>query len=117
MSKLIARPISALRQGAPTMPPENAAPPPEDRPKAKIYTRDTVDVSELKRRAVEVLGVVPFQWQLDAAVAILCGEDLILDVGTGSGKSLCFVLALLFCPTDVALTVMPLTALMLDQVI
>ncbi|KAF7305411.1 hypothetical protein HMN09_00793500 [Mycena chlorophos] len=97
------------------MPLANAPPPPEARPKAKIYPRETIDVTELKRRAVEVLGVVPFQWQLDAAVAILCGEDVILDVGTGSGKSLCFVLALLFSTTDVAITVMPLTALMLEQ--
>jgi superfamily II DNA helicase RecQ len=41
------------------------------------------------------------KWQLDASQAILCGQDVIVDVGTGSGKTLCFSLPLLLdehCP-------------------
>lgn len=63
--------------------------------KVKVYTVNSVGVAELRRRAFEVLGVEYGQWQPDAAsaVALSCGEDVILDVGTGSGKSLCFVLS------------------------
>ncbi|KAF7292214.1 DEAD domain-containing protein [Mycena indigotica] len=99
----------------PETPPLDPAATPTASPKLKRYTHDSVDVAELKNMAEEILGVTPFQWQLDAAVAILCGENLILDVGTGCGKSLCFILALLFDQRDIAITVMPLTALMLDQ--
>ncbi|KAJ7054577.1 hypothetical protein C8F01DRAFT_934789, partial [Mycena amicta] len=70
----------------------------------------------LTKLSEQVLGKSPFKWQLDAAVAILCGENLILDVGTGCGKSLCFVLPLLLDENDIGISVMPLTALMLDQV-
>jgi len=38
-----------------------------------------------------------------------------LDIGTGSGKTLCFTLPLLLNNSDIALTVSPLTALMIDQ--
>jgi len=58
----------------------------------------------------------PFQWQLEIAAAVLCGEDVIIDVGTGSGKTLCFALPLLLHETDIVLVVSPLTALMIDQV-
>ncbi|KAJ7061084.1 hypothetical protein C8F01DRAFT_158262 [Mycena amicta] len=92
---------------------EKAPPPP---PQLKTYTPETVDLSRLKKLSEDILGKTPFQWQLDAAVAILCGENLILDVGTGCGKSLCFVLPLLLDESDIAISVMPLTALMLDQV-
>ncbi|KAJ7061274.1 P-loop containing nucleoside triphosphate hydrolase protein [Mycena amicta] len=91
---------------------QQPAPPP---PQLRRYTRDTVDTSKLKQLSEEVLGMTPFQWQLDAAVEILCGENLILDVGTGCGKSLCFVLPLLLDTNDIGISVMPLTALMLDQ--
>ncbi|KAJ7064173.1 hypothetical protein C8F01DRAFT_39962 [Mycena amicta] len=92
---------------------EKAPPPP---PRLKTYTPETVDLTRLKKLSEDILGKTPFQWQLDAAVAILCGENLILDVGTGCGKSLCFVLPLLLDESDIAISVMPLTVLMLDQV-
>jgi superfamily II DNA helicase RecQ len=40
---------------------------------------------------------------------------VVLDVGTGSGKTLCFSLPLLN-EKDISITVSPLTALMIDQV-
>jgi superfamily II DNA helicase RecQ len=46
----------------------------------------------------------------------LCGEDVIVDVGTGCRKSLSFSIPLILHETDVALRVSPLTALMIDQV-
>jgi ATP-dependent helicase YprA (DUF1998 family) len=53
--------------------------------------------------------------QLEAAQAVLYGGDVVLDVGTGSGKTLCFTLPLLLNNSDIALTISPLTALMIDQ--
>ncbi|TDL13145.1 P-loop containing nucleoside triphosphate hydrolase protein, partial [Rickenella mellea] len=66
--------------------------------------------------AEQILGKKPFKWQLRIAEAILRGKDVVLDVGTGSGKSLCFSLAVLLGKNDVALIVTPLSALMIDQV-
>ena len=61
-------------------------------------------------------GKVTSTCELDTALAILCGEDVIVDVGTGSGKTLCFSLPLLLDEKDINIIVSPLTALMVDQV-
>lgn len=84
--------------------------------KVKIYTEAEVNLAALAQKAEDVLGKRPFQWQLDAALAILCGKDVIINVGTGCGKTLCFSLALLLSETDMALTICPLSALMIEQV-
>jgi len=84
--------------------------------KAVQYQPDEVNLQELSDAAHTILGRRPFRWQLEATEAILRGEDVILDVGTGSGKSLCFTLPLLLDKNDVSITVSPLTALMKDQV-
>ncbi|KAJ7198190.1 P-loop containing nucleoside triphosphate hydrolase protein [Mycena pura] len=43
------------------------------------------------------------------------GHDIILDVGTGSGKSMCYDLPVMPHKEDIVLVVSPLTALMLEQ--
>ena len=73
----------------------------------------------LEARAQEQLNSTPFKWQLTSNKIIAQGEDLIIDVGTGCGKSLCYQLATLLDPernSDIVLVVSPLSALMLDQV-
>ncbi|KAF6748290.1 hypothetical protein DFP72DRAFT_756320, partial [Ephemerocybe angulata] len=60
-------------------------------------------------------GRKPFQWQLKAASYLLCGEDVILNVGTGCGKTLVFQLPLLLDASDISLIVSPLSALMIEQ--
>jgi ATP-dependent helicase YprA (DUF1998 family) len=84
--------------------------------KVKQYTAEELDLGLISDKAYERLGKRPFRWQLEAAAAILCGKDVVLDVGTGSGKTLCFSLPLLLNEKDVSLTISPLTALMIDQV-
>ena len=84
--------------------------------KVKQYTPEELDLHVISDKSYEKLGKRPFQWQLEAAVAVLCGKDAVLDVGTGSGKTLCFSLPLLLDERDVSLTISPLTALMIDQV-
>lgn len=87
--------------------------------KVHTYTEDELDdniLDELEERAEVVLGVEPFPWQMKVAAAILKGKDVIVDVGTGCGKSACFLLPLLLHDTDIVLVVSPLSALMIDQV-
>ena len=54
--------------------------------KVKQYQDHEVDFSVLSDRAFEVFGKRPFRWQLEAAQAILCGRDVVLDV-VGSAAS------------------------------
>ena len=84
--------------------------------KCKQYSASEVDLEYISILALEELGQRPFRWQLETTMAILTGNDVVLDVGTGCGKSLCFSLPLLLNKTDISLTVSPLTALMIDQV-
>ncbi|KAJ7858945.1 hypothetical protein B0H14DRAFT_2747781 [Mycena olivaceomarginata] len=74
----------------------------------KVYKPISLDI--LIARADEILGTKPFTFQLEAAAAVLRGEDIIIDVGTGCGKTLCFTLPLLLDATDISLIVSPLTA-------
>ena len=74
-----------------------------------IYKPEELDHKHLTTRVKEVLGKVTFAWQIEIGAADLCGEDVIVDVGTGCGKSLLF-------STPLLLRVTPLTAIMIDQV-
>jgi ATP-dependent helicase YprA (DUF1998 family) len=84
--------------------------------KCQQYSPSEINLESISNLAFEELGQRPFRWQLEATAAILTGNDVVLDVGTGCGKSLCFSLPLLFSQSDISLTVSPLTALMIDQV-
>ncbi|KAG1871597.1 hypothetical protein F4604DRAFT_1582957 [Suillus subluteus] len=76
-----------------------------------------VDLDDLTHHAEESLGRKPFTWQLEAAATVLKGYDVVLDVGTGSGKTICFYLPLLIDETEsIGMVVSPLMALMIDQV-
>jgi hypothetical protein len=44
----------------------------------------SITPAHLRERALEIIGKLPFEWQLDGAIHILNGDDLILDVGTGN---------------------------------
>ena len=84
--------------------------------KVCIFNASEVDMEILAERALAVLHQKPFPWQLEIAEAILQGEDVIIDVGTGSGKTLCFTLPLLTNETDMVIFVSLLMALMVYQV-
>jgi superfamily II DNA helicase RecQ len=83
--------------------------------KVKQYQDHEVNLAVPSDRAFEVYGKQPFRWQLKVAQAILCGWDVVLDIGTGSGKAFCFTLPLFLNNDDISLTVSPLTALMINQ--
>ncbi|KAF4621728.1 hypothetical protein D9613_012177 [Agrocybe pediades] len=83
--------------------------------KIRHFREDSVELAAISTKAVEILGKHPFDWQLQAAKAIYCGQDVVLDAGTGFGKTLCFSLPLLLDENDLALTISPLSALMIEQ--
>ena len=91
----------------------------------QIDLRDRVDVgrlspadSERELRLVmqRVWGYSEFlPLQLEAMQSVLSGQDALVVMPTGGGKSLCFQAPAL-CRTGLALIVSPLIALMKDQV-
>jgi hypothetical protein len=55
------------------------------------------------------------EWQVAAAAEILCGRDTYVVTATGTGKTMCFLLALFARPGSI-IVISPLLALMDDQV-
>ena len=58
-----------------------------------FYKPGEVNKPSLKSLVRQTFGCEPFDWQIATAIAVLEGRDVILDVGTGSGKTLDFSLA------------------------
>ena len=105
------------------MPPHRASKKPEQSEQpAKVfkpvqkYKEEEIDMAKLSSLVQTILQQKPFDWQLEIAVAVLRGEDVIVDVGTGSGKTMCFTLPTLLDEKETSLVISPLTVLMVDQV-
>ena len=62
-------------------------------------------------------GHKPYEWQLDTAEALLLGLDSMVIAGTGAGKTLPFVMPLLYNKASRIIIISPLKALQRDQVI
>ncbi|KAG1785008.1 uncharacterized protein HD556DRAFT_1189123, partial [Suillus plorans] len=60
-------------------------------------------------------GKVPYTWQLEVSEALLLGLDCSVIAGTGTGKTMPFVLPLLAQPNKHVLIISPLDALEADQ--
>jgi ATP-dependent helicase YprA (DUF1998 family) len=58
----------------------------------------------------------PHEWQIDVAEALLLGIDSVVIAGTGSGKTIPFMLPLLLHPDKMVLVISPLKVLQRDQV-
>ena len=74
-------------------------------------TRSTITKS-FKARS----GKTPYDWQLDVTEAILLGLDSTVIAGTGSGKTIPFMLPLLAHPEKITIIISPLKVLQRDQV-
>ncbi|KAF8803590.1 hypothetical protein BYT27DRAFT_7109423 [Phlegmacium glaucopus] len=61
--------------------------------------------------------LVPRQFQLEATIAIMEGRDSVIDVGTGSGKTICSILPCLLDPKGLSIVITPLKCLQAVQVI
>lgn len=46
--------------------------------------------------------LVPQEFQLEATIAIMTGKDLLVDVGTGYGKTLCMIIPSLLDPENLS---------------
>ncbi|KAH9011631.1 II DNA helicase [Lactarius pseudohatsudake] len=60
---------------------------------------------------------LPREFQLTATIATMSGQDSLIDVGTGAGKTLCMVLPCLLAPDDMAIIFSPLKRLQAVQVL
>jgi len=66
--------------------------------KVHKYKQDEINLAHLISHAETILGVKPYAFQLEIAAAVLFGEDVIVDVGTGSGPvEIPYVLLFPFC--------------------
>jgi len=62
--------------------------------------------------------MVPLEFQLTATIALMSGQDSLVDVGTGYGKTLCMILpCLLDSPGTISIVVSPLKRLQVVQVL
>jgi ATP-dependent helicase YprA (DUF1998 family) len=71
---------------------------------------------EMKTCFSDRSSLEPYDWQLDVAEALLLGLDSIVIAGTGSGKTIPFMLPLLIHPEKMILILSPLKVLQRDQV-
>lgn len=60
---------------------------------------------------------LPREFQLTATMAIMSGQDSLVDVGTGAGKTMCMILPCLLAPATVAIVFSPLKRLQTVQVL
>lgn len=60
---------------------------------------------------------LPRKFQLIATMAVMTGQDSLIDVGTGAGKTLCMVLPCMLAPETMAIVFSPLKRLQVVQVL
>ena len=61
-------------------------------------------------------GKAPHEWQVDVTEALLVGLDCTVIAGTGSGKTMPFVMPTFVEPEKIYFVISPLNALEADQV-
>jgi ATP-dependent helicase YprA (DUF1998 family) len=90
----------------------------------KALKKDGYNSESTRRRLTELFlehfdGAEPWSWQLDVTEAILLGVDSLVIAGTGSGKTMPFMIMmpLILDPTKKALIISPLKVLQADQVV
>jgi bloom syndrome protein len=72
--------------------------------------------NDLARLFRERFGNDPYDWQIDVAEAIILGLDAIVIAGTGSGKTMPFMMPLLIDMSKKVIIISPLKVLQSDQV-
>lgn len=79
-----------------------------------------ISQQDLREAAKAIFGYPPRDWQVDTAIQLLEGHDVIVVAATGAGKSMVFgllaIAAELAGSNGLVLVVCPLKALQMDQV-
>ncbi|KAJ7657214.1 P-loop containing nucleoside triphosphate hydrolase protein [Mycena polygramma] len=83
--------------------------------KVKIFTEDELDMPGMISSCRIRLEKTPHVFQRLFWSNVMQGRDVVLDIGTGSGKSLCIDLPVLSNAEDIVLVVSPLSALIIEQ--
>ncbi|KAJ6465254.1 P-loop containing nucleoside triphosphate hydrolase protein [Mycena vulgaris] len=83
--------------------------------KVKIYKKNELNLPAMSQRARFELGKTPKSFQMEFFSNVMEGRDIIPDICTGGGKSMCFNLPVMVHQEDIVIIVSPLTALMLEQ--
>ena len=98
--------------------------PAELAPPASIWKSYTDEKLAIGLRAClalwEVSGkkMVPKEFQVTTTIALMSGQDSLVDVGTGYGKTLCMILpSLLDSPGTISIVISPLKRLQVVQVL
>jgi superfamily II DNA/RNA helicase len=61
--------------------------------------------------------LVPREFQLRAIISTMSGQDSLIDVGTGNGKTLCMIIPCLLSPKTISVVISPLKRLQAVQVL
>ena len=69
------------------------------------------DNAQVQREVEERMGIQPCIWQIEVVRKVLEGVDVITIAATGSGKSLCYWMALLYVKYGIVFLVTPLKLL------
>lgn len=85
--------------------------------KVKIYTEDELNVPGMASSCRIRLGKTSHGFQKLFFSNVMQGRDVVLDIGTGSGKSLRIDFPVLSNAEDIVLVVSPLSALIIEQVL
>ncbi|KAH9160732.1 II DNA helicase [Lactarius sanguifluus] len=97
--------------------------PSERRLSATFWAQYDEDKQSIGLRACLILGIIsnfevlPREFQVAATIAIMSGQDSLIDVGTGAGKTLCMILPCLLAPDTIAIIFSPLKRLQSVQVL
>ncbi|KAJ6612995.1 P-loop containing nucleoside triphosphate hydrolase protein [Mycena sp. CBHHK59/15] len=83
--------------------------------KVKIYKASEINIPAIIASSRVRLGKTLHEFQTGFFANVMQGRDIVLDIGTGSGKSLCFDLPVLSNSEYIVIIVSPLSALMLEQ--
>src|SRR5258708_5645836 len=87
----------------------------------KAFKKNGYDSSSTQQQLTELFserfdGNIPRPWQLDVTEAILLGVNSLVIAGTGTGKTMPFMMPLILDPKKKVLIISPLKILQADQV-
>jgi Rad3-related DNA helicase len=84
------------------------------------YNREQVSVGQrscLLLWVASKFSTVLREFQIQSTIALTSGKDVLIDAGTGYGKTFCMILPCLLCPETITVIISPLKRLQAVQVL